>query len=332
MRNRTKIILLASTIVTFILIAITGYMILLDLSFVDALYMTIITISTVGYQEVKPMTDAAKIFSIFVIITSVGTVGYMISAIFNFFSEGLVNETWKVKRMEKEIEQLKHHFIICGAGETGLHVIKEFKRQHVPFVVIDNHEQTVKELIIEGVLVINDDATYEDVLEKANIHQAKGLIAALSKDADNVFVVLTAREMNKNLHIIARAHEENAYKKLKRAGADNTVSPNEIGGKKMAAMMVNPSLSRFMDTIIDTGKISISLEEVEINASSSLVNQTLIEAKISEKTGLMILAIRKEDNNEFLFNPRASERLNPKDKMIVVGEKDQIDKLKALAK
>lgn len=331
MSNRLKIILLASTIIVFILIAITGYMVLLDLSFIDALYMTIITISTVGYQEVAPMTNAAKVFSIVVIITSVGTVGYMISAIFRFFSEGLVKETWKVKKMEKEIEQLSNHFILCGAGETGLHIIKEFKRQKVPFVVIDNNQSITDELREENILVIKDDATYEDVLEKANIHKAKGLIAALSKDADNVFVVLTAREMNKHLHIIARAHEENAYKKLKRAGADNTVSPNEIGGKKIAAMMVNPSLSRFMDTIIDTGKISISLEEVEIGASSSLCEQTLKEAKISEKTGLMILAIRKEDNNEFLFNPRASEPLKPKDKMIVVGEKEQIDKLKALA-
>lgn len=331
MSNRLKIILLASTIFIFIFTAIIGYMLLLDLTFIDALYMTIITISTVGYQEVAPMTNAAKVFSIFVIITSVGTVGYMISAIFRFFSEGLVKETWKVKKMEKEIEQLRNHFILCGAGETGLHIIKEFKHQKVPFVVIDNNQSITDELRESNILVIKDDATYEDVLEKANIQHAKGLIAALSKDADNVFVVLTAREMNKNLHIIARAHEENAYKKLKRAGADNTVSPNEIGGKKMAAMMVNPSLSRFMDTIIDTGKISISLEEVEIGASSSLCNQTLKEAKISEKTGLMILAIRKKDNNEFLFNPRATEPLKPKDKMIVVGEKEQIDKLKALA-
>ncbi|MFP4286906.1 MAG: potassium channel family protein [Candidatus Izemoplasmataceae bacterium] len=332
MSNRIKIILLGLIIISFIFVAIFGYMILLDISFIDALYMTIITISTVGYQEVAPMSDQAKIFSMFVIITSVGTVGYMLSAIFRFFSEGLVNETWKVKKMEKNIEQLDNHFILCGAGETGQHIIKEFKRQGILFVVIENDDLITQELRNDNILVIKDDATHEDVLEKANIHQAKGLISALSKDADNVFVVLTAREMNKNLHIIARAHEENAYKKLKRAGADNTVSPNEIGGKKIAAMMINPSLSRFMDTIIDTGKISINLEEIEIHASSSLCNQTLKEAKISEKTGLMILAIRKENNSEFLFNPGASETLNPKDKMIVVGEKEQIDKLKALAK
>ncbi|MFW5865015.1 MAG: potassium channel family protein, partial [Candidatus Izemoplasmataceae bacterium] len=215
MSNRIKIILLGLIIISFIFVAIFGYMILLDISFIDALYMTIITISTVGYQEVAPMSDQAKIFSMFVIITSVGTVGYMLSAIFRFFSEGLVNETWKVKKMEKNIEQLDNHFILCGAGETGQHIIKEFKRQGILFVVIENDDLITQELRNDNILVIKDDATHEDVLEKANIHQAKGLISALSKDADNVFVVLTAREMNKNLHIIARAHEENAYKKLK---------------------------------------------------------------------------------------------------------------------
>ncbi|MFH5882042.1 potassium channel family protein [Liberiplasma polymorphum] len=329
MSNRIKIIILLTVIVLLISLATVGYMVIMNISLIDALYMTVITISTVGYTEVAEMSDQAKLFSIAVITISVGTIGYIFSNIFRFFSEGLVKEAWRVKRMQKDIELLENHFIICGAGETGYHIIKEFKNNRVPFVVIDNDELTIQELITDNVLYIKDDATHEDALEKANISKAKGLIATLSKDADNVFVVLTAREMNKNLHIVARAHEENSYKKLKRAGADNTVSPNEIGGKKMAAMMLKPSISLFMDSIIDTGKISIEIEEVRINQTSDICNKTLQSAKISEKTGLIVLAIRK--NDEFLFNPKADEILKPGDYMIVVGEKEQIVNLRKLA-
>ncbi len=330
MRNRYKIIILMMIIVLILMLATVGYIILLDLNFIDALYMTIITISTVGYTEVADMTDAAKLFSIFVIVISVGTVGFIVSSIFRFFSEGLVQETWRVKRMEKDIEMLENHFIICGAGETGYHIIKQFMAHGVPFVVIEKDEDVIKELRNDDIYCINDDASYEEVLNKAQINKAKGLITALAKDADNVFVVLTAREMNPNLHIVARAHEENSYKKLRRAGANNTVSPNEIGGKKMAAMMLKPSLSHFMDHLIDTGNISIDMEEVIIRENSSICKKTLKDAKVSEKTGLIVLAIRRYED-EFIFNPTANEVLQPEDRLIVVGEKAQIDKLTELA-
>ncbi|MFA6801363.1 MAG: potassium channel protein [Acholeplasmataceae bacterium] len=326
-----KLLLWFSIIFILIFSATLGYMLILDLSFIDGLYMTIITISTVGYREVAEMTDAAKIFSIFVIIFSIGMIGYLLSELFKFFSEGSINESWRKNKMKKEISKLTKHIIVCGAGESGMHVIKQFLLKDIDFVVIENDEQAIEQLKELDVNYIDDDATNEDVLAEAGILKARGLITCLSKDADNVFVVLTARELNKSLRIVARAHENKSDKKLKRAGADHTVSPDEIGGKKMASMMISPNIQYFVDNIIDTKNVSIDMEEVVINLDSELIGKKLRETKISEKTGLIVLAIRRE-NDQFIFNPKADEVLSIDDKMLVVGSKEQISLLRKIAK
>jgi len=233
--------------------------------------------------------------------------------------------------MKKEISKLTKHIIVCGAGESGMHVIKQFLLKDIDFVVIENDEQAIEQLKELDVNYIDDDATNEDVLAEAGILKARGLITCLSKDADNVFVVLTARELNKSLRIVARAHENKSDKKLKRAGADHTVSPDEIGGKKMASMMISPNIQYFVDNIIDTKNVSIDMEEVVINLDSELIGKKLRETKISEKTGLIVLAIRRE-NDQFIFNPKADEVLSIDDKMLVVGSKEQISLLRKIAK
>ncbi len=311
--------------------ATMGYMIILNLTFIDALYMTIITISTVGYREVTEMNTIAKWFSIGFILVSVGMVGYLLSTVFRFFSEGNINEAWRRNRMNKEIEKLNNHIIVCGAGETGAHVIKQLKRREVDFVVIENDSEALDNLKEMDVLYIFEDATKEETLIEAKVKEAKGLISCLAKDADNVFVVLTARELNPSMHIVARSHEERSDRKLRRAGANNTVSPDEIGGKKMAAMMLSPNVQYFVDNIIDTKNMSIDMEEVVIKEESELINKKLRDAKISEKAGLIVLAIRRE-NDVFIFNPKADEVLRLDDKMIVVGSKDQIKSLKKMSK
>lgn len=235
--------------------------------------------------------------------------------------------------MEKAIENIKDHYIICGAGETGQIIMKHFIHSNVDFVVIENDEAVLREVEDLNALLIQDDATKEEALERAKIHEAKGLVTTLSKDADNVYVVLTARTLNKNLHILARAHDDTSHKKLRRAGANNTVSPNEIGGKKLARMMLKPSISHFMDHIIDTGNISIEMEEVEIYEESSLCHEPLQESNIKGKSGLIVLAIRKGDNEDtFDFNPSGDTVLEPTDKLIVVGEKDKIVLLREMAR
>lgn len=308
------------------------YMHTLNVSFLDALYMTVITISTVGFTEVAQMTTHAKIFTIVLIVISIFMVGYLLSAIVTYFSGGNFYEHWKEKKMKKAIDTLEDHIILCGGGETGIYVAKQLAASDAEFVIIDNDLDIIEELKNLGYPYVFEDATREASLKAANIDKAKGLITTLPKDADNVYVVLTARYLNPKLHIIARAHEEFADKKLKRAGANVTVSTNEIGGKKIAALMLKPQASHFMDYIIDTGNISLDLEEVTIDPTSELVDLALKEAKISEKTGLIVLAIRRGENDAFIFNPRANEVLHATDTMIVIGEKRQIDKLKALAK
>ena len=326
-----KIFIGLGVLLTLVIGATIGYILILDLSFIDGLYMTIITISTVGYREVTAMTAQGKLFSILVIVISLGLVGYLLSEIFKFFSEGNINETWRKNKMKKEIAKMNQHIIVCGAGETGLHVIKQLIRKEVEFVVIENDEEVIEKLKELNVKYIDDDATSEEVLTEAGVKVAKGLITCLAKDADNVFVVLTARELNKSLHIVARAHEERSDKKLRRAGADNTVSPDEIGGKKMASMMINPHVQYFVDNIIDTKNVSIDMEEVSINEESELIGKKLRDAKISEKAGLIVLAIRR-DNDQFIFNPKADEVLTLDDKMLVVGSKEQIKILRHMSK
>ncbi len=309
-----------------------GYIIILDVSFVEALYMTIITISTVGYREVAPMNETAKWFTIGVILLSVGMMGYLLSSLFRFFSEGSINETWRKNKMNNKIKQLSEHYVVCGAGETGIHVVKQLKKRGVSFVVIEENEKAIEKLIELDVLYISADATKEETLIEARTKYAKGLITSLAKDADNVFIVLIARELNPNLYIVARAHEEYSHKKLKRAGANKTISPNEIGGKKMAALILNPNVQLFVESIIDTSNISIELEEVMINELSSLIGKKVKEAKIPEKFGLILLAIRRGVKENFIFNPATNETLQLKDKLIVAGTKEQIKKLQSIAR
>lgn len=307
-----------------IIVATLGYIITLDVSFVNALYMTIITISTVGYREVANMNTTAKWFTMGVILISVALVGYLISSLFRFISEGNINESWRKNKMKKEIEKITNHIIVCGAGETGIHVIKQLKRRGASLVVIENDRKIIEKLKELNILYICQDATQEESLIEAQAKTAKGLITSLAKDADNVFIVLIARELNPEMHIVARAHEEYSHKKLIRAGANKTVSPNEIGGRKMASLMINPNFDYMDDNIIDTKDEAIELEEIIIKEESLLIGRKVNEAKISSKYGVVLLAIRREGHDVFIFNPKSNQVLKLDDKLIVAGSKEQI--------
>ena len=314
---------------TIVFVAITGYMVLLDLRLIDALYMTAITLSTVGFGEVAEMTDAAKVFSIGVIISGIGTVGFMVSSLVDTISAGKLYEARRQRKMKEQIAKLEQHYIVCGAGETGRFVIRELKARSAAFVVIENDPKVIESL---DCLVIEGDATREESLLEAGVKKAQGLVTTLSKDADNVYTVLTAREHNANMVILARSHDEYSYKKLKRAGANNTVSPNEIGGKKLASMLLRPSIAHFMDHVIDTANISLEMEEIDIHPNSHLCQTKLKDSRIAEVTGLVILALRKADSREtFIFNPKAQTLLEANDKMIVIGEKAQIEQLRTMS-
>lgn len=316
-----------SLVFFLLLLGSVGYKFLLEINFLDALYMTVITISTVGFSEVAAMDNEAKLFSIFLIFLSLGAVGYLFSSIVSSLLEGNLRLAWRKKRMEKNIEKLKDHYIICGAGETGLNAIKQFKKSNAEFVVVEKEEKKVNELVEDNILAIQGDSTDGAVLEKARIVYAKGLITTLPSDADNVYTALTARSLNSDLYIVSRAIEENADKKLKKAGADNAVSPNEIGGSRMAALMLRPTVISFLDIMTHAGEVVLDLENVTVEKKSPLRGKSLRQAKIPEKTGLIVLAIRKKENDEWIFNPNSDQVLHEGDAMVVLGTQKQVEKL-----
>lgn len=332
MKKRNQIQFVVLLLISLIITGTLGYSLLIDdLNLIDALYMTVITISTVGYQEVGYMDAEAKLFSIFLIFISLGTVGYLFTSIVSSFLEGDLRSAWRRRKMESQISNLKDHYIICGAGETGFNAIKQFLASRVPFIVIDKNEGRINELIADDIFSIHGDCTQECVLERAGIKEAKGLITSLSNDADNVYTFLTARQMNTDLYIVSRAINKGADSKLKKAGANNTISPNEIGGTRMASLLLRPNVISFLDVITHAGDVVLDLEDVVIHKNSLLINKTLKEAKIPQKTGLIVLAIKKYGIEKLALNPSSSEELKEHDAMIVLGTEDQVNELKKIA-
>ena len=313
-----------------IVIGVIGYSRLLGLGLVDAFYMTVITISTVGYGEVGVMTVPAKIFSICIIFSGLAVVGYGLTSVFSLFFEGGLKDAWRKRRMDTKIGRLKDHFIVCGAGDTAAPVIERFCESGTDFVVIEKNEERVEELLKDGIPTVHGDASHEAVLEEAGIKKAKGIVCVLTGDADNVFTVLTARQMNEKIYIVSKAVEKSAHNKLMKAGADKTISPNEIVGQRIAALMLRPSVISFLDVITRAGDVTLDLEEVTIPPRSGLAGKKLSEARIPEKTGLIVLAVKSRDDSSLVFNPSSGAVLDDGDTMIVMGTKEQVEKLRVM--
>lgn len=329
--RRSSINILITLLCSLIIVGTIGYKVLLNVSFVDALYMTVITISTVGYGEIGEMDNEAKLFSIILIFISLGTVGYLFSTLVNSLLEGDFKRAWRLYKMESNLKNIKDHYIICGAPETGNNAIKEFKRSGADFIVIDKSEEKFEKLLEKGIFCVLGDANEEDTLEKAGIKKAKGLITSLPSDSDNVYTVLTARQMNPDLYIVSRAIDESADKKLINAGADNTICPNEIGGSRMAGLILRPNVISFLDVITHARDVILDLEEVTIFNNSKLLNKKLKEAQIPQKTGLIVLAIKKHNTNDLKFNPSSNTKLEEGDVMVVLGQREQVDLLRDMS-
>ena len=270
MSNKKKVALIVFLLFAVIIIGVLGYMKLMNISFIDALYMTVITISTVGFEEVGTMNTVSKIFTIVIIFSGLSIFGYAITSLVALFFEGELKDAWRKKRMDAKILNLKNHYIICGAGDVGRTVIKSFIDSGLSFVVIEEKEKSVDELKQQGILTILGDATHEDTLKKAGIERATGLLSCLDNDAENVYTVLTARQLNPDIYIVSRAVELAAHSKLSKAGANKTISPNEIGGQRLAALFIRPSVVSFLDVITRAGDVTLDLDEVIVPKHSSL--------------------------------------------------------------
>ncbi len=293
--------------------------------------MTVITVATVGFQEIHPLSDAGRLFTSFLIITSFGTFAYALTSLSKYVIDGEFNRYFKNYKVNSEIQQLKDHIIICGYGRNGRQAAQVLKKHNKRFVVIEQ-----KSDVIEGMnkkyenLVVQGDSTRDEVLIKAGIHKAKALITTLPIDADNLFIVLSARSLNPGLTIISRASDDNSDKKLKVAGANNVIMPDKIGGAHMASLVMQPDVIEFIDVITGQGGTSINLEEITFdNLPQEYRNKTIKDLEVRQKTGANIVGF-KTAQGEYVINPSPDTKIIPDAKLFVLGTGEQIKKLKEL--
>ena len=315
---------------SIILLGVAGYMILSDYSFVDALYMTVITITTVGFGEVQPFTPEEKIFTVFLILTSITVFGYAVSIFSEYLVSGKLFEQFKHRKVEKKIQSLKEHTIVCGFGRNGKQAILKLKNYNQQFVVVEKDKEITAELDINNLLNIQGDATLDETLLRAGIKNASTLITALPSDADNLFVVLTANQLNSSCKIISRASNESSYSKLKIAGASNVIMPDKLGGDHMASLVVTPDVIEFVDRLTIEGETTANLEEIAVDdLPKKYINKTILDLDLRRETGCTVIGIRTPDR-DYIINPEAETTLTIGSSLIVLGRPEQIIKLREL--
>ena len=319
------------SLVALILIGIAGYIVIEGWPFLQSVYMTIITLTTTGFTDFN-VSGTGKVFTIILLIGGAAVFTYSLSTATAVIVEGDLSDVWRRKKMEKTVASLKGHYIVCGAGNTGIHVVDELLRMQEKFVVIDRDKDRLS-LLLENrqFLYIHGDATDDAVLEKAGVERASGLVASLSEDADNLFVVLSARGLNPNLRIVSGAVNGCCTEKLKKAGADEVILPEHIGGLRMASLLLRPAVVSFLDIMLRQEE-STRFGEATIYEGSELIGKTLGSANVREKIGLVVLAIRRALDGKFLYNPPPETNISSSDALIVIGDVRQMAMLKRIAK
>jgi voltage-gated potassium channel len=308
-------------------IGIVGFKVVSDYTWIDALYMTVITITTVGFGEVVPLDNESKIFTVFLILISIVIVGYALTVITEYIlSKNNVDEL-NQKKMQKLIDSLKNHIIICGYGRNGKQAASKLAAYKKPFVVIEKDKDLIERLQSDNVPYVIGNANEDDILLQAGVDRASCFISALPSDADNLFVVLSTRQINKNINIISRASQESSYEKLKLAGANNVILPDKIGGDHMASLVVVPGLMEFLDNLSIVGKTNINIEEVAVEKLYNTKEvKTIKDLDLRRKTGCTVIGY-KDENGEYVVNPEAELKLTPHSKIIVLGRPEQIEGL-----
>ena len=309
----------------------TGYIVFEGWSFFDAFYMTIITISTVGYGEVHPLDTAGRLWTMALIVGGIGALGYMATSLVALTVEGTLQGYYKKRRIRTQIRKLSGHYLLCGFGRVGRQVAREFAREGVPFVIVEQDPRKVGECLERGHPAIPGDASDDAVLEEAGCRRARGLVVAGDSDADNVFVVLSARNMNPNLRIVARASSDESGAKLETAGADRALSPYVVGGRRLASLASRPLMVDFLD-VVAHGKrgIEVRLAKLVVPTGSPLADRTIGESKIAETTGAMILAILGKEGGKAETTPTAKDEIHHGDTLVVLGTRPQVSRLETL--
>jgi len=311
-------------------IGVVGYRVLEDMSFVDALYMTIITISTVGFQEVQSLSEVGRLFTVGLIFGGVGLVAYTLGTVAGFVMDGEWRVYWQNRRRQRMLAQLSDHAIVCGYGRVGRHVAHELKREGLPFVVIDSDPERVAHVRRNGYLVIQGNAANELYLKEAGIARARYLVAAVASDAENVFIVLTARGLKPDLLIAARANYEESESKLLRAGANRVIMPYVASGRRMVSTLLRPEVSDFLDEVMHSSELELLLEQITLAPASPLTGQTLAQAQVRSALGVTVLACKLPGAN-LVTSPDPGTSLQSGTRLFVLGTREQLHRLDQLA-
>ena len=335
-RFSTRFLGTAVFFVAIVLTGTVGYRWIEGWSWWDSAYMTVITLTAVGYEEVHPLSQPGRAFTSFILFGGITGLGLWFAFLTSFIVELDLDNVFRRRRTLKAIKKMRNHVIICGAGRTGDQVVEELLMAGEPFVVIERDPEKAKRLqeTLAELLVIEGDATLDHTLEEAGIEKARGLIACLSADTDNLFLCVSARHQNKDLEIVARAYEEQTVPKLYRAGANHVVSPNASGAIRMASYMLRPVVVSFLDVATRSPDLTLRMEQETVQESSPHAGKPLSDIRLPQYTGLIVIGIRKknppgsEEDFTYVFNPQADTNLDPGDIMIVLGKPDQIEKLR----
>ncbi|RJP32442.1 MAG: potassium channel protein [Actinobacteria bacterium] len=331
MEGQRRIVIALALLLLLLILAPVGYMAIEGMNYNEAFYMTVITVFTVGFAEVEPLTTAGRYFTVFIIFVGVFNLFFLISSLIRYTFKEAFRETFGRRRMDLRIRKLESHYIICGYGRVGEVVCETMHEAGVDFVVVEKDPERIADAVDRGYLHIEGSATETETLQQAGINQAKGIVCALENDADNLFTALSARTLNKGVTIVTRCVSADSVEKLRYAGADRIISPYEISGRRMATFLLKPGVYDYLDLVAHGVSLDYRLEELVVEPGSAIDGQTIGELDIKASTGAMVLAVRKAASEEFNTNPDKDTRIDSGDLIVALGMERDLAGLEKLA-
>lgn len=329
MHSFRRIIVSVTVLILLLVAGTAGYMMIEGWPLLDSIYMTITTVATVGFGEIHPLSNTARVFTLFLIITGVSVFFYLVGSVAQLMFEGQIQQLIGRKKVEKKIDALSGHYIICGFGRIGSMICRELAGNGVPFVVVERDTDVIERMEDDRYLYMKGDATLDETLIRAGILRATGLVSVVTSDSENVYITLTARGLNQNLYILARSGEEGTELKLKRAGANKVVSPYTIGGMRMAQSILRPNVVDFIEIATGSEHMDLQMEEITIPTESSFAGETLVSSGFRKATGVIIVGIKKS-HGQMIFNPHSQAKIDGGDTLIILGDPEAVGKLEEL--